>query len=289
MLLAVANNDQATFNGLWKFYNDYLDSHSLMNWSVHTSDAPGNNNSYSATDGDLDAAMALVQADKKWGGYTSAALTQIHNIKAGETETCSVTISGTAHSMTVLRPGDNWGGCSDNSNPGKVDPSYFAPGYYRVFAQVDSANSAFWTQFAADTYLLLAAWQTQSGGLSYNWGNVDNVTSPYDSSYGYDACRVPWRVAVDYLWFCTPAAQTFLTNVSTYVDAHGGISGVPFDKNSAFLGAFALSGMSVSQAKLDGYVSSWVTTATPQDNVYFQGSLRLLYALVGGGTFSSTL
>jgi hypothetical protein len=122
-------------------------------------------------------------------------------------------------------------------------------------------------------------------GLVPEWGFIDGRT---EGGYSYNACRTPWRVAVDYVWFCTPAAKTYLDNVVAYVDSHGGISAVPFDKNSAFLGAFALSGMASSQSKLDSYVPLWLSTAQPQDNVYFQGSLRLVYALLAGGQFPST-
>ncbi len=63
MLLAVANNDQPLFDKLWKFYSDHVDPRGLMNWAMDACDPPGNNNANSATDGDLDVAMALVQAD----------------------------------------------------------------------------------------------------------------------------------------------------------------------------------------------------------------------------------
>src|SRR5581483_2787086 len=138
MLLSVANDDQPLFDKLWKFYSDHLDSQGLMNWAMNACDPPGNNNANSATDGDLDVAMALVQADVRWSGYTAAAKTLIGTIKQFETDSCS-------NGLTVLRNGDKFGGCSDTNpgNMGKVNPSYFAPGYYRVFARVDTANAAF--------------------------------------------------------------------------------------------------------------------------------------------------
>jgi len=275
MLLAVANNDQPLFDKLWKFYSDHLDSQGLMNWAMDACAAPGNNNANSATDGDLDAAMALVQADAAWGGYTAAAKTLIGKIKTSETDSCN--------GLNVLRPGDKFGGCSDPNNMGKVNPSYFAPGYYRVFALVDTANAPFWTKLAADSYTLLAQYQALMGGLVPEWGFVNGTTD--GSPYGYNACRTPWRVAVDFLWFCTPEARTFLQGISTYVDAHGGVAGVPFDKNSAFVGAFALSAMPLGQTKLDAYVASWLG-AQLSDTPYFQATLRRLYLHVAAGQFA---
>jgi endo-1,4-beta-D-glucanase Y len=275
MLLSVANNDQTLFDKLWKFYTDHLDTQGLMNWSMSGCAPPGNNNANAATDGDLDAAMALVQADARWGGYTSAAQNLIGKIKMYETDSCN--------GLNVLRPGDKFGGCSDPGNQGKVNPSYFAPGYYRVFATIDTANAAFWTKLAADSYTMLAEYQALMSGLVPEWGFVTGTTD--GSSYGYNACRTPWRVAVDYYWNCTPEARTFLQGVTTYVDGHGGVAGVPFDKNSAFLGGFALSAMPFGQTKLDGYVSAWLG-AQVDDTPYFQATLRRLYLQLAAGQFT---
>jgi endo-1,4-beta-D-glucanase Y len=275
MLLSVANDDRPLFDKLWKFYTDHVDPRGLMNWSMSGCAAPGNNNANAATDGDLDAAMALVQANARWGGYLTVAADLIGKIKMYETDSCN--------GLNVLRPGDRFGGCSDQNNPGRVNPSYFAPGYYRVFATVDTANAAFWIKLAADSYTMLAQYQAKTGGLVSEWGFVDGTTD--GSAYGYNACRTPWRIAVDYFWFCAPEARTFLQGVSTYVDGHGGISGVPFDKNSAFLGAFALSAVPLGQSKLDAYVNGWL--ATPMDDMpYFQATLRRLYLHLAAGQFA---
>jgi endo-1,4-beta-D-glucanase Y len=282
MLLAVANGDRTLFDQLYKFYADHLDSQGLMNWSMATCADPGNNNANAATDGDLDTAMALVQADARWGGYRSEAATRIAAIRTHEVDT-----TGCPNGVYALKPGDVWGGCNDANNQGKIDPSYFAPGYYRVFATIDTANAAVWKKLADDSYTLLADYQNLMSGLVPDWGKADGTLS-YGNTYGYDACRTPWRVAVDYAWFCTPAAKTFLTSVSSYVTAQNGIPNVPFDKNSAFLGSFALSGMAIDAPTLDGYVSAWLGTKM-DDTPYFQGTLRVLYLETAAGQFSSTI
>jgi hypothetical protein len=67
------------------------------------------------------------------------------------------------------------------------------------------------------------------------WAYVDRLA---DTNYGYNACRTPWRVAVDYAWWGTagPDLPGERRGVRRF---HGGVANVPFDKNSAFLGAFA--------------------------------------------------
>lgn len=281
MLLAVGNSDKTSFDALWAYYKAHRDINGLMNWTINGCGAttPGQNDSYAATDADEDVAMALVQADAQWTGYKTDASNLINLIKKCETA------SGTP---SYLRPGDaaNNGGKGD----GIVNPSYFATGYWHVWATY--AGDTFWNQLAADAYTMLAAFQTltisnSTGALVPDWGNSQGQ-NPYGSSYYYDACRTPWRIAVDYAWFGTPAAQTFLQHVSTYVDNQGGVASVSFDKNSAFLGPFALSGTAVSQVKADSYLNAWLS-ANMDDTPYFQGSLRGIFLLLANHSFPKGL
>jgi endo-1,4-beta-D-glucanase Y len=272
MLLAVGNSDRTALDALWAYYKAHEDSNGLMNWQTKDcgSTIYGQNG---ASDGDEDVAMALVQADAKWGGYKTDATALINAIKKYETA---------AGPPSYLLPGDAIGGWS----AGTVNPSYFAPGYWHVWATY--MNDPFWNQLATDAYTMLAAYQkltisSSTGALVPEWGTSSGQVSG-GPDYGYNACRTPWRVAVDYAWFQTAAAQTFLQNVSSYVDAKGGVASVPFDKNSAFLGPFALSGMAVSQAKADTYLNAWLS-ANMDDNPYFQGSIRGLCLLVANCNF----
>jgi endo-1,4-beta-D-glucanase Y len=271
MLLAANNDDQDLFDKLWKFYTDHVDENGLMNWAMDACTAPGDNDANAASDGDLDAAMALLQADYHWGGYAADALALIDAIREHETYVCD--------GMNILGPGDMWSACD------QVNPSYFAPGYYRVFAQHDTANTEFWNKLADDSYTLLADYQSRMNGLVPEWAWLDGSI---ENNYGYNACRTPWRMATDYAWFGNSDAQTFLQNVSSYVDSQGGVANVPFDKNSAFLGAFALSGIAIDQATFDSYYSSWMS-GVQYDDRYFQETLRVVYLLVAAGQFPSTL
>lgn len=270
MLLAVGNNDQTTLDKLWAYYKAHEDAKGLMNWQIADCN-PGQESTGSAADGDEDAAMALVQADAKWGGYKTDATALINAIKKSET------IAGPP---SYVAPGDSWGATTT------TNPSYFAPGYWHVWATY--VNDTFWNQLATDAYTALAAYQkltisNSTGALVPNWGTIQGAST--DSNYGYDACRTPWRVAMDYAWFGTAAALTFLQNVSTYVDNQGGVCKVPFDKNSAFYGPFALSGMAVSQAKATTYLNDWLTCPNADDTQYFQGTLRGLFLLLADHQF----
>jgi endo-1,4-beta-D-glucanase Y len=278
MLLAAAMADQTLFDGLWKYYEDHLDGDGLMNLSTAQCEDPGDNNSGAATDADLDAAMALVQAAARWpsAGYLSQAQAQTGKIANLETDMCS--------GRRVLRPGDTFGGCSDPTDP-RINPSYFAPGYYKVFSHYFTDQAATWTALADGSYQLYAIYQARMANLVPDWSGPDG--SDNGSSYSFEACRTPWRVAVDYGWSGDTRAKTFMENICTWVDAHGGLPQAAQQQNSAFVGAFALAG-AYDQGKFDGYMASWLG-AKLNDTPYFQGTLRVLYLLVAAGKFSSTM
>lgn len=278
MLLSANRGDRMLFDGLWKYYGDHLDPKGLMNWATGVCDPAGNNNANAATDGDLDVAMALIQANKVWpeGGYLALAGALTDKIIQHETEECS--------GRAILRPGDMFGGCSDMGNA-KINPSYFAPGYYRVFAHYFPTQAARWNALIDGSYELFPLYQARMGGLVPDWSKVDG-SDWYGAGYSYDACRTPWRVMVDYAWTGDARALTFLKNVNTWVDANGLVNSTQ-PNNSAFVGALALAS-AYDQAKLDAAVTTWLASKG-DDMPYFQGTLRVLYLLAAAGKFPSTL
>jgi len=280
MLLAVAMADQAVFDGFWKFYQDHLDKNGLMNAWTAKCEPPGNNNTSSQTDADLDAAMALIQAASRWpsapANYLSKAETLASKIVQFETDMCD--------GRRILRIGDTSGGCSEMADP-RLNPSYFSPGYYKVFARYFSAQTSTWLALRDASYQLYAAYQARMNNLVPDSSGADG--SDDGSVYGNEACRTPWRVAVDYAWTGDTRARIFMQNVSRWVDEHGGLPAAAPQQNSAFVGAFALAG-AYDQAKFDGYMSRWLGVELSDDS-YYPGTLRVLYLLVAAGKFSSTM
>jgi endoglucanase len=278
MLLAVGMSEQTLFDGFWKYYQDHLDSSGLMNMQTGVCDGPGNNNQNASTDADLDAAMALVQAAARWpnGGYLAKAQALTTKIIQFESDTCD--------GRRVLCPGDAFGGCND-PNDQRINPSYFSPGYYKVFAHYFSEQASTWLALADGSYQLYAIYQARMSNLVPDWSGPDGSDTGY--MYWYDACRTPFRVAVDYAWTGDTRAKTFMQNVSSWVDQGGGLPKAAQQQNSAFIGAFALAG-GYEQGKFDSYMSAWLN-AQVDDAPYYQGTLRVLYLLVAAGKFSSTL
>jgi endoglucanase len=205
MLIGVFMNDQPMFDALWTYAKSKFNGNHLMAWCQGTGQSGScGTSSTSATDGDEDMAYALLMASKQWSGgsYASDATALIGNIFAHE-------VNG-----TTLVAGDSFG--SNGLN--ELDPSYFAPSYYRAFASVDSGHN--WMGVLNQCYTILAA-ASGSYGLVPNWvtsagvgtGAVDSAKGIY---FGYDACRTPFRIGMDYCLNGESRAQTYAQLISAF-------------------------------------------------------------------------
>lgn len=172
----------------------------------------------SATDADEDIALALVFASHRWhrGSYLSAARAIIRDIWRVDVARVRGKPYLTAGSWAPRR-----------TSPGPfLDPSYFAPYAYRIFARVDPRDN--WLRLVKTSYSLLRGCSRSPLGsagsvdLPPNWcafslftGHVTNA--PYiqnADTYGYDAFRTMWRVALDYIWNRASAAKKYLQDSS---------------------------------------------------------------------------
>jgi endo-1,4-beta-D-glucanase Y len=197
MLASVYMADKATFDGLWAYAKAHVNGKGLMNWKINSSGSVAGDGQNGATDADEDMAWALLMADKQWGGaYLNGATTLINAIYANEVESGSF----------VLKPGDAFGG-SDTLNP-----SYLAPSYYRVFGAV--TGQAGWLQVVEKSYAILAAAANPQTGLVPDWCTASGgPASGHSANYTYDACRTPYRVALDYCENAEPRALAFTSKV----------------------------------------------------------------------------
>ncbi len=288
MLLAAYYGDKGLLDGLWKYYNAHLDINGLMDWKIEgcTQTRLG---SFAATDAELDVAAALIVASKQWPttlSYVADAKALIGKIKQFETTT--------ANGLNLLKPGDGFGGASC------LNASYFSPAYYRLFAQFDNTYATFWNKLADDSYTLINLNAHSTTGLVSDWQKADGtpggascgVTYAHNGlRYSYDAARTPWRIAVDYLWWGTPAAKTYIDKVSDWVAGPlGGIANVRdgfqqngivtgLYQNSTFVGAFAVSAIGSSQSRVDAFTTYFKSLTTVNDPNYFNRTLRPLYML----------
>lgn len=222
MLLAVYMDDQALFDDLWQYEQKWLDGQTgLMNWYINAAGTGlGQNPSGAgpATDADEDMAIALVMADKQWGGQGKLGKKYI-DIAKGQ---ISAVWNHEVHDYKYLKP---W---PANGLPA-VNLSYFAPAFYKVFAKIDTANANNWKNLTDAMYDVLgktlnANNKNASNGLVPAWSNLDGTpnggafgtggASP--TNYQYDSCRMPFRIGLDYCWFGDTRAKDYVAKTSSF-------------------------------------------------------------------------
>jgi endoglucanase len=163
-----------------------------------------------AADADADYAFALILASRRWGrgdAYLQDARRVLAVLLARTTAT-------DRDGVLLWLPGA-WAGRQSSPDVVILNPSYFAPAWFRVFHDV--TGDARWLRLADSSYMVLRAVCGGAGALPVvpdwiQWTSASNWTMwrerPPVSSW--DAVRVPWRVGTDQLWFHTPTATAFI-------------------------------------------------------------------------------
>jgi endo-1,4-beta-D-glucanase Y len=279
MLIAVYMSDKKTFDSFWTYVQAHM-SNGLMSWQVGSDGTSSGTQVSSATDADQDMAWALIMADKQWpgGSYLSAAKSILTNIKSQEVA-----------SSNELKDGNF-------ANAPSTYIDYAAPDYYKVFASV-SGDTGWNAVYTAEYAKLIGAQDPTSGLIPDQVGG---------STFGFDACRAPWRVGMDYCWSGSASAKTFLTPMVSYFVQYanqnlgpksikipitplsGGTAGEYV--SGAITGPAAIAAMmsSSNQSFVDAswtYLYSVASTATNSSPNYFSSSVGLIAMLALTGNF----
>ena len=214
MLLAAYMGDKKTFHALEAYRAAYLNRNGVMPWVISQDGVVAD--SGAATDADEDMALALLVAQKRWGGYAaplSALLTAIR--------THMVEPAGSAHAY-LLRPADmplSWWPVSF--------PSYHAPAWYKAFATY--TGDGFWTQVADKSYAYLASIDAVAAYGNGTTGLLPDRTKPDGSldndslkhRFSWDAIRAPWRLAADAAWSCDTRAKGRIDKMNGFFSGSG--------------------------------------------------------------------
>ncbi len=298
---------RAIFDGMYAYFGAHpTATHDhLMSWYQKRSCADDNGND-SASDGDIDIALALLLADKQWGScgpidYLAEAQAVIADLLDGAVDT--------AGEYVLL--GD-WVTPSDTQYYPSTRSSDFIPGHFRSFGAATSDPT--WTDLVDRGYTVFDALQTNhspSAGLLPDF-ILNPLTTPVpagamflegdnDGDYDYNACRDPWRVATDYLVTGDARAKTIAQRLNTFIRAATGNdpaairSGYQLD-GSMSAGADYLSMAFVAPfgvgATVDASHQAWLNAiwdlvdGTPlQNEGYYENTLKLLGMLVMSGNW----
>jgi endo-1,4-beta-D-glucanase Y len=292
---------QKIFDGMYRFFRAHPSSNSsdLLAWrqDLECKERPGD--ASSATDGDLDIAYALLLADRQWGSagevnYRVEARKVIRAIMEYEVNASS----------EYLLIGD-WATSSDVHLNG-TRGSDFMPGHLEAFTadDVDGLKGSF-AKLTKRTYQIFKEVRHPETGLI-----PDFIVSPLknpqpgdgflehsDDRWGYNSCRIPWRIGVHYLLTGSKDALDILTPITQWIEKESGcvpegikanysLDGVPLHdyEDMCFIAPFAVGAM--IDAKHQSFLNNlWESLATWDPWGYYADSLRLLSMIAVSGNW----
>lgn len=211
LLRAVWAGDAETFDRVAQWTETHLSRQKRLgdhllawHWGPKGDGTAGVLDANTAADGDLDFAVALVLAHRRgWrpaegSDYLAWARRVAEDIWRQE-------VVRLPDGTPVLVPG-NW---HEAAPPYLLNPSYFFPAAYRLLAEA-TGDDRFW-ELADATYPLVTRLGQGLGdlpgvGLFPDWAllTADGRVIPAadrESHFGWEAVRLPWRLALDRLWF----------------------------------------------------------------------------------------
>ncbi len=292
-----AVENKAEFDKLWAYWKKYQQGGGVSGMKWHVNNNNGQADNGTATDADIDAAVALVMAAKQWGqdSYLNDAKSLITWIKNNDMQ-----------SNGLIKPGSEW------SDP--FNTSYVSPAAFKLFAQVNPAEAAFWNNAVDVNNNKVRACQDAATGLMPDWCDGSNrpavagAVTTGNPGMNYDAARTPWRLAQGYYWFGDAGSKQISDNLAAWLVPHTyghasyihpgyiyrngayDVSGLAGSVQSAYVGV----GLAVASADNPGnymetVYESLINTqgkTTPAGTVgekYFSATLNVLYLLLVTG------
>ncbi|MEH1998213.1 MAG: glycosyl hydrolase family 8 [Nostoc sp.] len=172
-----------------------------------------------ASDADIDAITALILGSRRWNRpeYLELAKLKLQDL-------WNLSTISEPQGKRYLLPGST-AAFVPNASTFYLNPSYFAPYAFRIFAQVDPQHD--WLSLVDSSYQVLEnSAKLSSVGLPSDWVALNTKTgqcqtlpasSTLKSLYGFDAYRVWWRLSLDAAWFNSPQAQRYLVTSTQHL------------------------------------------------------------------------
>jgi endoglucanase len=172
-----------------------------------------------ASDADIDAITALILGSRRWNRPEYLELAKLKLQDLWNQSTISE-----PQGKRYLLPGPT-AAFVPNPSTFYLNPSYFAPYAFRIFAQVDPQHD--WLSLVDSSYEVLEnSAKLSSVGLPSDWVALNTKTGQYQtlpasstlkSLYSFDAYRVWWRLSLDAAWFNSPQAQRYLVTSTQHL------------------------------------------------------------------------
>ena len=270
LLRAVWANDKIGFDNIYNWTKTNMQIRStdkMFAWRINAT--TGVVDMMNATDAEMDISLALITASKKWGNIGT--INYQNEVQQILDSVYTERVVTTTDNYTILLPFNThlW------RNKEILNPSYFSPAHYRIFAQVDTNSLHKWVKMADDVYPILASMKSPVG-LYANWYEYDYISNaitpgkwypdPSDDKYGYDAFRTFFRVGLDYEWFKNPYAQLVEKDARAFFENQ-------YNTNGKVFAVYDLSGNVVPGSN---YEDRAINTA-PLFNLYYSDSKKFTF------------
>jgi endoglucanase len=212
---------QKIYDGLFRYYKLHPVSANspLMAWAQSKSFK--NIDETSASDGDMDIAYSLLLANAQWGNrgninYYDEAKLLIAAIGKEEInhKTYSVLLSN------AIEP--------DSRDYFDTRSSDFMPAHFKIFRS--TTKDTLWDKVIDSNYELFNFLQkkySNEAGLFPDFIQHINdlpvpakpmfLESKYDGYYNYNACRVPWRIATDYIVYGDSRSKQIVDKINKWI------------------------------------------------------------------------
>lgn len=211
---------QSVFNGLFRYYREHPSKRNpyLMSWA-QTKDCEKFEES-SAADGDIDIAFSLLLADAQWTsmGTINYAEEAKHIINAIREQEINEKVFTILESNSIEY---------DSPDYSDMRSSDFIPAELRAFMFTGDTS---WSRVLDNNYKLFGYLQktySKETGLVPDFIQDINtqpkpakkfyLESKHDGVYNYNACRVPWRIATDYIIHGDRRAKQFVKPINKWI------------------------------------------------------------------------
>lgn len=292
------------FDGLFRFYKSHPSKNNprLMSWRQDRNDSKRRD---SASDGDLDIAYALLLADRQWGSgggvdYLAEAKQLIDAILQSD---INREISSVKLGDSIARDDPEY--CDTRS-------SDLMPDHFRAFARATGRHD--WSAILDKSYAIMTAVQaahSPEAGLIPDFichvqkapvpARPKYLESKQDGAYSYNACRLPFRVALDFLISGEPRSREVLGRINRWIRQKTGgdpakiASGytlggreIETDSQMCFVAPLAVSAMvdAGNQAWLDA-LTGFVINSSKEDTGYYDSTIKVLSLIALSGNWWS--
>lgn len=212
---------QKTFDNLFHYFKAHPSSKSfyLMAWAQNSKFK--NIDGSSATDGDIDIAYSLLLANKQWG--STGEINYLEEAKKMITAIYQQEINPISFSILLSNQIE-----ADSKDYFDTRTSDFMPAHFRSFSKNYSDQN--WIKVIDKNYALFNFMQNKySKGIGLVPDFIQHVNqhpipakanyleSKFDGLYNYNACRVPWRIATDYIIYGDSRSKKIIDRINAWI------------------------------------------------------------------------